>query len=188
MAGCNYIDTWLPFGLHSAPKLFNVLADLLEWILLNQGVTFLLHYLNDFLTIGQPGTTVCQSNLLLLHKICRVLEKPLAIKKVDSPTTVLEFLGIVLDIECMEARLPKDKLDRIRTTIREWLNKRSATKREILSLVGVLQHAAKVVRPSRTFVSHMYAVAAKVQKLDCFTHLNEEFQSDLHWWNRFLGH
>ena len=28
------IDTCLPFGLHSVPKLFNVLADLLEWILI----------------------------------------------------------------------------------------------------------------------------------------------------------
>ena len=94
---------------------------------------------------------------------------------------VLDFLGIVFDTERMEARLPKDKLDRIQTAIQEWLNKRSATKREILSLVGVLQHAAKVVRPGRTFVSCMYAVAAKVQELDYFTRLNKEFQSDLHW-------
>ena len=29
---CIFIDTCLPFGLHSAPKLFNILADLLQWI------------------------------------------------------------------------------------------------------------------------------------------------------------
>ena len=33
----------------------------------------------------------------------------------------------------------------------------------------------------------MYAVAAKVLELDYFTHLNKKFQSDLHWWNTFLG-
>ena len=124
--GAIYIDTCLPFGLRSAPKLFNVLADLLEWILINQGVTFLLHYLDDFLTIGQPGTAVCQRNLLLLIEVCRVLGIPLAIEKVDGPTMVLEFLGIVLDTERMEACLPKDKLDRIRIVVQEWLNKRSA--------------------------------------------------------------
>lgn len=58
---------------------------------------------------------------------------PLAIEKVDGPTTVLDFLRIVLDTERMEACLPKDKLDRIRTAIQEWLNRRSATKREIPS-------------------------------------------------------
>ena len=49
-----YIDTCLPFGLRSAPKLFNILADALEWILKQQGVSFLIHYLDDFLTSGAP--------------------------------------------------------------------------------------------------------------------------------------
>ena len=30
--GALYIDTVLSFGLHSAPKIFNSLADALEWI------------------------------------------------------------------------------------------------------------------------------------------------------------
>ena len=33
-----YIDTCLPFGLRSAPKLFNVLTDLLSWILTQKGI------------------------------------------------------------------------------------------------------------------------------------------------------
>ena len=40
----------------------------------------------------------------------------------------------------MEARLPDDKLLRIRTQLAAWLGKKKATKREILSLVGLLQH------------------------------------------------
>ena len=102
---------------------------------------------------------------------------PLALDEVVGPSTALEFLGIVLDTECVEARLPCDKLSRTQTTIGEWLNKRSTTRREILSLVGVLQHVAKVVCPGRTFVCCMYSVAARVQELDYFTHLNKEFKS-----------
>ena len=49
-----YIDLCIPFGLHSAPKLFNVAADLLQWIAEHNGVTPLLHYLDDFLTLGPP--------------------------------------------------------------------------------------------------------------------------------------
>ena len=33
-----FIDTCLPFGLRSAPKLFNILADLLSWILQRKGI------------------------------------------------------------------------------------------------------------------------------------------------------
>ena len=38
--GAIYIDTCLPFGLRSAPNLFNILADFLEWIILHQGGIF----------------------------------------------------------------------------------------------------------------------------------------------------
>ena len=34
-----YIDTVLPFGLRSAPKLFSAVADTLEWIALHEGVS-----------------------------------------------------------------------------------------------------------------------------------------------------
>ena len=49
-----YIDGCLPFGLHSAPKLFNIMADLLSWIAQQKGISQILHYLDDFLLIGPP--------------------------------------------------------------------------------------------------------------------------------------
>ena len=45
------INTCLPFGLHSAPKLFNILADLLQWIAQQYGVCHIMHYLDDFLLL-----------------------------------------------------------------------------------------------------------------------------------------
>lgn len=172
------------FGLRSAPKLFNLLADLLEWILEHMGITFLLHYLDDFLTIGSPDTDECHHNLQMLIEVCRMLGIALVIEKVEGPLTVPEFL---LDTIRMEARLPEEKLARIQATIREWLGKKKATNRVILSLVGPLQHAAKVVRPGRTFVRHMYIVTARVPELDYYTHLNKEFCSDLSWWHLFVS-
>ena len=41
--------------------------------------------------------------------------------------------------------------------------KKKATKLEILSLVGLLQHTIKVVKPGCTFLSQMYETAAKVK-------------------------
>ena len=45
----------------------------------------------------------------------------------------------------MEACLPLEKLDRMRETVALWLPKKKAAKRDILSLVGLLQHATKIV-------------------------------------------
>jgi len=42
-----YLDTCLPFGLRSAPKLFTILADFLAGIVQERGVSHCLHYLDD---------------------------------------------------------------------------------------------------------------------------------------------
>ena len=48
-----YVDTCLPFGLRSAPFLFNQFAEALQWILQNNyGIHWLIHYLDDYLHYG----------------------------------------------------------------------------------------------------------------------------------------
>ena len=92
---------------------------------------------------------------------------------------MLTFLGVTLDTIRMEACLPPEKLDRVRQTVALWLTKKKATKRAILSLVGTLQHAAKIVRPGRTFLRRMYTTAFKVRELHYYATLGKEFRSDL---------
>jgi len=136
--------------------------------------------------LGPAQSHVCLHNLNQLKLLCQHLGIPLALEKVSGPTTSLAFLGIVIDTVRMEAHLPEDKLARIQTLLVTWLTKKNATKREILSPVGHLQHAAKVIKSGRTFVSGMYATAAKVKELDFYTQLNREFRSDLSWWHTFM--
>jgi len=88
-----YIDHCIPFGLRSAPKLFNILADLLSWIAQNAGVPYLIHYLDDYLTMGPPTSPVCQQNLNIFTADLGV---PLASDKLEGPSTSLSFLGIIL--------------------------------------------------------------------------------------------
>ena len=97
----------------------------------------------------------------------------------EGPSTSLTFLGITLDTAKIEIRLPDEKLARIRQSNDQWLPKKKATKRELLSLVGLLQHATKVVHCDRTFVNRMYSTAARLKKLDFYTRLNKEFCSYL---------
>ena len=181
-----YIDHCIPFGLRSAPKLFNILADLLAEIAQNAGVSYLIHYLDDYLTMGPPASSVCQNNVNTFLSLCAELGVPLATDKLEGPSTTLSFLGIILDTHQMEIRLPSNKLIRMLELLTTWLPRRKARKREILSLVGTLQHATKVVRPGRSFVSRMYATAAKLREMHYITRLNKAFQSDLYWWYIFL--
>ena len=51
-----FVDPMLPFGLCSAPKIFNAVADALAWILERAGIRHVFHYLDDFIIVGPPDS------------------------------------------------------------------------------------------------------------------------------------
>ena len=61
-----YTDGALPFGLHSAPKIFSAVADALQWILTKKGIKNLLHYLNDFIFVSKSGEVTAAYKQTLL--------------------------------------------------------------------------------------------------------------------------
>ena len=77
---------------------------------------------------------------------------PLALGKLDSPTTSLVFLGIIVDTVTGELNLPDEKLQCLHTLLQQWQSKRVCQRRELESLIGLLNHACKVVRPGRSFL------------------------------------
>ena len=127
--GNTCIDHCIPFGLRFAPKLFNIVADLLLWIAQKAGVSYVIHYLDDYLSMGPPLSPVCQHSLNIFIELCKDLGVPLASDKLEGPSTSLSFLGIVLDTNLMEIRSPEDKLSRTQEMIKTWLPKKKATKR-----------------------------------------------------------
>ena len=181
-----YIDTVLPFGLRSAPKVFNAIADALEWIMHTEGVGHSLHYLDDFLFIGRPQSGECGTALQTALTVCKELGVPIADGKVHGPLTELEFLGIVLDSENMEIRLPREKLTRLKATVCSWSRKKACTKRELLSLVGQLSHACKVIKPGRPFLRRLIELSTKAKKMHHHLRLSKATRSDLCWWRFFL--
>ena len=181
-----YVDTALPFGLRSAPKIFCALSDALEWILLQAGMSSCLHYIDDFLTLGAPDSPECGHNLKVIMEICSVLGIPLAVEKIEGPIGWIIFLGIELDSRTMTMRLPEEKLHHLRDLIAQWIRRRAATKRSMLSLIGELAHAAKVVIPGRIFLRRMIDCAHSRSNLEHWIRLDEEFRSDLYWWHAYL--
>ena len=123
-----YVDPMLLFGLRSAPKVFNAVADALP-----------------------PHSTQCGESLAILDRECQTLGVPIANHKRDGPTTCLTFLGIEVDTVAGELRLPAVKLQCLRTL----LPRRSCTQQELESIIGLLNHASKVVRSGRAFLRRM---------------------------------
>ena len=184
--GSLLVDTALPFGLRSAPKLFSALADAVLWAMLCRGVprASAIHYLDDFLLTGSE--TSCAESLDLALAVCSDLGMPVAEEKLEGSATRITFLGIVIDTELLQLSLPGEKLACLRALLAAWRQKRSATKRELLSLIGHLQHAASIVKPGRSFLRHLIDLASTVRKLHHHVHLRVPFRSDLTWWELFV--
>ena len=125
-----YIDTALPFGLRSAPKIFSALADALLWILQFQGASPSLHYLDDFLLIGSPNSSNCSQALQTTLDICKVLGVPIAEEKTEGPVTSLTFLGIEIDTDLLQLRLPSSKLNALSAMLSSWCS--SCPRRKML--------------------------------------------------------
>lgn len=181
--GALYVDAALPFGLRSAPKVFTALADALEWRLRYEGVETIFHYLDDFLIVSPPGSELGVVNLHKLVTLFGRLQVPIAPEKLEGPTTILSFLRIELDSGALILRLPERKLRELKALLGTWLGKKSCLKKDLQSLTGKLQHAAKVVRPGRTFMRRMFDLLKGVPRKQQFIRLSTAFRSDLIWWH-----
>ena len=146
--GTFYVDMVLPFGVRSAPYIFMCLPDLVEWIATrNYGVTFLMHYLDDFHTLGPPSSSVCQHNLDRSIDRFSKLGNPLNPDKLEGPSTCMTVLGIELDSQDLQVQLQKVKFDRITALLEVWLHKRFCKRKDLKSLIGHLQHAHRTSWP-----------------------------------------
>ena len=181
-----YVDKVLPFGLRSAPKVYNAVADALLWILIKHDGVEGLHYLDDFLLFGSPGLAQCADALGRAMARCQYLGVPVNPSKTEGPCTKLVFLGIELDTISLTMCLPHGKLERLQREIRAWGGKKCCTKRGLLSIIGQLQHACCVIKEGRSFLRRMIELSRGVRELHHRVRLNAGFHSDLQWWNCFL--
>ena len=131
-----FVDTALPFGLWSAPIIFNALAEALAFMISHKGVKGLDHYLDDFSIVGAPKTSECSQSLRIALETCEQTGFFVKPEKTEGPTTRMIILGVELDSERLQLRLPQDKLDKLRELVATWRKRRACTKRELQSLAG----------------------------------------------------
>ncbi|CAG2199079.1 unnamed protein product [Mytilus edulis] len=182
-----YFYTRLAFGCRSSPKIFDTLSVAICWILQNNyGLRHVLHLLDDFLLINNPYVDATRNMNTMLY-VFNSLKIPLSAHKTVGPSTSLEYLGIILDSMHMIAKLPDEKLVRIKDILYSYLNRRSCTKREMLSLLGHLNYACKVIIPGRSFVSYLLTLAHSVKELYHHVTITKGCRDDMAMWFKFLS-
>jgi hypothetical protein len=189
--GLYYYERCLPFGLKPSPGIFEIFASAINIFGLEDGVKFLLHYLDDFILITnkERGHREYETVLSTFKK----LGVELAVEKLSTPCSSLEFLGIIIDTVSMTLRLPEDKLTYYRSIINRWIMKPSGSLKELQSLIGTLVYSARIIQHGNTFYHHLIhqvREATKGMKAGKFSHrqvrLNNEAIQELQWWKYFI--
>lgn len=138
-------DTKLPFGSKLSPGIFHRLSQSVKRMMERRGYTNIVVYLDDFLVIA-PTKQECQHMLNVLIKLLRQLGFSINWNKVLDPTQEIVFLGLEIDSVNMCVRIPVNKLYEIRQRLSDFRRRRRVTKRQLQSLIGVLNWAAAAVR------------------------------------------
>ena len=186
--GKYYYDKCLPMGCSSSCAIFESFSTGLEWIIQRKlPHVAVLHILDDFLFIA-PSYHQCLSALSTFKQLCLEIGVPLAPEKTVGPARSLEFAGIQLDTQRMQASLPPDKISKFMTSITDLQSTKSATLKQIQSLAGMLNFACVVIAPARAFSRRLHDLSIGLSKPYHHRKITTQVRLDLDVWKEFLSH
>ncbi|XP_041440120.1 uncharacterized protein LOC121400643 [Xenopus laevis] len=182
-----YMDRCLPMGCSISCAHFEAFSSFLEWVVrLETGSRAVIHYLDDFLCVGKPGTEECRIILQVLLSVFRRFGVPVAMEKTEGPSRILKFLGIEIDSDKMQCRLPQEKIVDLKLVLNFALQQKKVTLRQLQSLLGKLNFACRIMPMGRVFCRRLAQATAGVEKPHHFVRLNKQHKADLVVWQRFL--
>lgn len=184
--GQYYYDTCLPMGISSACAIFEHFSTGLQWIAQHKlNIPSMVHILDDFLFISSNFPS-CKANLDQFMALCSTVGVPLKAEKTEQPKQVITFMGLELDLVTMEARLPMDKLVKLRSLLSSTSKSRKIKLKDLQSLLGLLNFCCQVIVPGRCFLRRLTDLTKKVSKPNHRFTLTRESRKDIQAWLLFL--
>ncbi|KAM4809779.1 LOW QUALITY PROTEIN: uncharacterized protein WCC33_017801 [Rhinophrynus dorsalis] len=166
---------------------FEAFSSFIHWAFSQRSrVRTVVHYLDDFLLIGEPGSGRCLGLLRELLALLGELGVPVAEDKTVWPCTRLSFLGIEIDTEEEKCRLPRDKVIKARQLVRQAREAKKLELGKVQELLGVLNFACRVIPMGRVFNRRLERATAGVSKRHFKVRLTRQLRADLEVWDRFL--
>ena len=181
--GSLFLDLALVMGARSAAFLCQKVTDGVRYIAGLYDIK-LLNYLDDLCAVSPPEKA--WSEFQILSELLEKLGLEESVQKSVSPSTQVEFLGILFNSETQTMEVTKERLLEISMLVEVWLKKSRATKKELQSLIGKLSFISKCVFGSRIFISRLLLSLQGLKKQNHRFKIGSEFRKDLSWWKSFL--
>ena len=182
-----FYDRCLPMGCRSSCAIFEAFSCAIQWIACYKlGIPGVSHILDDFIFAGPAASQITAKALDSFLHFCELCGIPIKHSKTVPPSTCITAHGIEVDSVAMEARLPRDKLERARALLADFADKKRVTLLDLQSLIGFLGFACKVIVPGRAFLRRLINLTLGVTNPRCSVKLNAEARRDIRAWLLFL--
>ena len=148
-----FMDICPPFGLRSSAMAMQRVSQAIVHLHSRRGYASRA-YIDDFGGAEAKQDRAARA-LAALQAVMDTLGVAQAEKKICPPTQCMVWLGIRFDTLAMTMDIPPAKMTEVMTCMREWSNRTRATRREIQSLLGLLNFVASVAPPARLFTNRL---------------------------------
>ena len=173
-----YTDIAPPFGCRTSSMACARTTNAVVY-LMRKNAHFIHCYLDDFVGVAptRDAANIAYSEFI---EVTSKLGLALSPDKCHPPTKTIEWLGFTISIDQMKVTIPQQKLDDTLEECQRWMQKTTASRKELQRLVGRLQHIAKCVPPARRFMSRIFA-ALRDSPYHGRAPVPGELQSDIKW-------
>lgn len=182
-------------GLSLSCNLFEKFAHFLQWAVeLRCGLHTVDHYLDDYIFMGSELSDDCATLMSSFTDLCEDLGVPLAVDKTLGPTTILPFLGFIINTELMLVMIPKEKLSKLHDLLKPMLLKKKMLVKDLESVTGLLAFCSKAIPAIRAFIRRFYDLIGSVRLKKPYyrVRINGEVKADvlmlLEFLDKFNGH
>jgi hypothetical protein len=155
------MECCLPFGLTTAPFIFNLFAEGLNWLLTAYlPLASIVHYLDDFIAIFPSSVGGVSQAIAGFNTVYIPLTDALGIPRNDSKDaagTVVSVLGVEIDTTLLQARMPRDKLARASSEAALLLQLDRVSHKALQRVIGFLQHCSMVICLGRARLQSFYS-------------------------------
>ena len=185
-----FVDKCLPFGASISCAHFqrfsNAVAHIVRW----KTKRNLINYLDDYM-FAALIKLLCNDQVKNFLSVCDEIQFPVSLEKTFWASTLMTFLGLLIDTVNQCVCIPLEKIQKAVNLIQSILEKRSkkVTLNQLQKVCGFLNFLGRCVIPGRAFTRRLYVYTAN-DKLKPPHHIrvNAEMRADLGMWLSFLKH
>ena len=142
-----------------------------------------INYIYDILGIDLPSRI--DTSFDALRSLLPRLGFEISQKKLVTPTTCINCLGILVNTKEFTLAIPPEKLQEILTMCKSWSHRNACSKRQLQSLLGSLLYVSKCVRSSRFFLNRLLEFLHSMEDKGQVD-LPVEAKRDINWFLKFL--